>query len=94
MWPRRTARSAGCCATTTLYTQLIEHRRRAPTRSSRNLDAGQGIAAKMLTDQALYDQLNKTVTDLNAILADVRRESGQVHEGDWSRCSEHGARGG
>lgn len=34
---------------------------------------GDGFAAKMLSDQKLYDNLNKAVTDLNEILADVRR---------------------
>jgi hypothetical protein len=28
----------------------------------------------VLTDHQLYDQLNKLVTDLHAILADVRRD--------------------
>ena len=30
------------------------------------------LAARILTDQQLYDQLNKTLTDLNAILDDLR----------------------
>jgi phospholipid/cholesterol/gamma-HCH transport system substrate-binding protein len=33
---------------------------------------GDGFAARILTDQELYDQLNKTLTDLNAILEDLR----------------------
>ncbi|HEX2780646.1 MAG TPA: hypothetical protein VHM30_14170 [Gemmatimonadaceae bacterium] len=38
------------------------------------LTSGKGTAGKMLADQQLYDQLNKTLTDLNAILADVRKD--------------------
>ena len=37
------------------------------------LHSGNGFAARMLTDQELYDRLNKTVTDLAAILEDVRQ---------------------
>jgi phospholipid/cholesterol/gamma-HCH transport system substrate-binding protein len=40
----------------------------------RQLREGDGLANKLLTDQQLYDQLVKAVTDLNAILADVRRD--------------------
>ena len=35
---------------------------------------GNGFAGKMLRDQELYDRLNKAVTDLSAILEDVRRD--------------------
>lgn len=50
------------------------------------LTSGQGTAGKMLADQQLYDQLNKTLTDLNAILADIRRDpkrymKGAIHVG-------------
>lgn len=37
------------------------------------LTQGNGLAARLLTDQTSYDQLNKTLTELNEILADVRR---------------------
>ena len=40
----------------------------------RTLTGGQGTASRLLTDQTLYDQLNKLVTDLSAMLADVRRD--------------------
>ncbi len=33
---------------------------------------GDGLAARLLRDQGLYDKLTKSVSDLNAILADVR----------------------
>jgi phospholipid/cholesterol/gamma-HCH transport system substrate-binding protein len=39
----------------------------------RLLTQGNGLAARLLTDQTSYDQLNKSLTELNAILADVRR---------------------
>lgn len=35
---------------------------------------GDGFAAKMMRDQELYDRLNKLVTDLGAVVEDVRRE--------------------
>ncbi|HEX2716553.1 MAG TPA: hypothetical protein VHM67_02670, partial [Gemmatimonadaceae bacterium] len=38
------------------------------------LTNGQGTASKLLTDQELYEQLTKALTDLNAILTDVRRD--------------------
>lgn len=42
---------------------------------------GDGFAAKMLSDQKLYDNLNKAVTDLNEILADVRRNPKKYMKG-------------
>ena len=45
------------------------------------LTSGNGTANKLLTDQQLYDQLNKMVTDLNAILADVRRDPSKYMKG-------------
>lgn len=47
----------------------------------RMLTNGNGFAAKMLTDQTLYDQLNKLVTDLNSVLADVRRDPARYTKG-------------
>jgi phospholipid/cholesterol/gamma-HCH transport system substrate-binding protein len=47
----------------------------------RSLTNGQGSASKLLTDQTLYDQLNKLVTDLGAVLADVRRDPGRYTKG-------------
>ena len=45
------------------------------------LTTGNGLASKLLTDQTLYDQLNKLVTDLNAVLADVRRDPARYMKG-------------
>lgn len=39
----------------------------------RQLREGNGLANKLLTDQQLYDQLVKAVTELNGILAEVRK---------------------
>jgi phospholipid/cholesterol/gamma-HCH transport system substrate-binding protein len=47
----------------------------------RQLREGDGLANKLLTDQQLYDQLVKSVTDLNAILADVRRDPRRYTKG-------------
>ena len=46
-----------------------------------DVDEGNGLASKLLTDQTLYDQLNKLVTDLNAVLADVRRDPARYMKG-------------
>jgi hypothetical protein len=35
---------------------------------------GKGTMQKLFTDQQLYDQLVKTVTELNNVLVDVRRD--------------------
>ena len=40
-----------------------------------------GHGEPLLTDQTLYDQLNKLVTDLSAILADVRRDPKRYTKG-------------
>lgn len=42
---------------------------------------GNGLASKMLTDPTLYDQLNKAVTDLNDILADVKKNPRKYTKG-------------
>ena len=47
----------------------------------RMLTNGNGLASRLLTDQSLYDQLNKLVSDLNALLADVRRDPGRYTKG-------------
>lgn len=47
----------------------------------RMLTTGNGLASRLLTDQTLYDQLNKLVSDLNALLADVRRDPGRYMKG-------------
>lgn len=45
------------------------------------LTRGNGLAAKLLTDQESYDRLNKTLGELNEILADVRRNPGRYTKG-------------
>ena len=58
---------------TTLYTNLVGITQGADSlvRMMNNRD---GLLGKLATDETLYDQLNKLVTDLSAILGDVRRE--------------------
>jgi phospholipid/cholesterol/gamma-HCH transport system substrate-binding protein len=64
----------------TLYTNLVGMTQRADS-LMKMLTSGNGFASKMLTDQSLYEQLQKLVTDLNAILADVRRDPGRYTKG-------------
>jgi phospholipid/cholesterol/gamma-HCH transport system substrate-binding protein len=40
----------------------------------RSLTTGEGTAARLLNDAALYDALTKLVTDLSAVLADIRQD--------------------
>jgi phospholipid/cholesterol/gamma-HCH transport system substrate-binding protein len=63
-----------------LYTSLVGMARGGDS-LVKMLTSGQGTASKLLTDQQLYDQLNKMVTDLNAILADVRRDPKRYTKG-------------
>jgi phospholipid/cholesterol/gamma-HCH transport system substrate-binding protein len=42
---------------------------------------GSGFAAKILKDQEMYDRLNKAITDLSAILEDVRRNPRKYTKG-------------
>lgn len=65
---------------TTLYSNLVGITRGADS-LMRSLTNGQGTASKLLNDQTLYDQLNKLITDLNAVLADVRRDPGRYTKG-------------
>jgi phospholipid/cholesterol/gamma-HCH transport system substrate-binding protein len=39
-----------------------------------DLNAGKGTAGKLLHDQQLYDNMNHAVTELNGLLADIRRD--------------------
>ena len=55
-----------------LYTHLVGITSGADS-LVKQLTRGQGFASKMLKDEVLYEQLTKTITDLNAILADVRK---------------------
>ena len=65
---------------TVLYANLLNMSRGADS-LMRMLTNGNGLASKLLTDQTLYDQLNKLVTDLNAVLADVRRDPTRYTKG-------------
>lgn len=65
---------------TVLYTNVVTMSRGADS-LLRMLTTGNGLASKLLTDQTLYDQLNKLVTDLNAIIADVRRDPARYTKG-------------
>jgi phospholipid/cholesterol/gamma-HCH transport system substrate-binding protein len=65
---------------TTLYQSFVGIAQNADS-LTRMLTRGNGLASKLLTDQQLYDQLNKLVTDLNAILADVRKNPGRWTKG-------------
>lgn len=64
----------------TLHTQLVAVTSGADS-LIRQLHGGNGFAAKMLRDEQLYDQLLKAVTDLNAILADVRKDPRKYTKG-------------
>jgi phospholipid/cholesterol/gamma-HCH transport system substrate-binding protein len=65
---------------TTLYRNLTGITRGADS-LMRALTNGQGTASRLLMDQTLYDSLNKLVTDLSAILADVRRDPSRYTKG-------------
>jgi phospholipid/cholesterol/gamma-HCH transport system substrate-binding protein len=65
---------------TTLYRNLVGITNGADS-LMRALSGGQGTAGKLLADQTLYDQLNKLVTDLSAILADVRKDPSRYMKG-------------
>ena len=63
-----------------LYTNLVSITTRADS-LVKLMTNGNGTVSRMLTDQQLYDQLNKTLTDLNAILADVRKDPRKYTKG-------------
>jgi phospholipid/cholesterol/gamma-HCH transport system substrate-binding protein len=42
---------------------------------------GKGTVQKLFTDEQMYDQLLKTVTDLNVMLADMRRDPRRYFQG-------------
>ena len=65
---------------TVLYGNMV-HISRGADSLMHMLTTGNGLASKLLTDQTLYDQLNKLVTDLNAVLADVRRDPTRYTKG-------------
>src|SRR3954469_3840961 len=57
----------------TLYVHLVSVVARADSLVG-SMSNGQGTMQKLFTDQQLYDQLVKTVTELNNVLVDVRRD--------------------
>ncbi len=65
---------------TTLYTNLVGITTGADS-LMKQLSSGNGTVGKLLGDQTLYDQLNKLVTDLSAILADVRKDPSRYTKG-------------
>ena len=65
---------------TTLYGNLVGIAAGADS-LMKMMSQGNGFAAKMLKDDKLYDQLNKAVTDLNAILEDVRKDPRKYTKG-------------
>jgi phospholipid/cholesterol/gamma-HCH transport system substrate-binding protein len=58
---------------TTLYANMVGVAQSADS-VMKMISNPNGTFGKVLTDDQLYDQLNKITTDLNAILADVRRD--------------------
>jgi phospholipid/cholesterol/gamma-HCH transport system substrate-binding protein len=65
---------------TTLYRNMVGITHGADS-LMRTLTGGTGSASKLLADQTLYDQLNKLVTDLSGILADVRKDPSRYTKG-------------
>ena len=47
----------------------------------KTLSNGQGFAARLLNDPAMYDRLNKLTTDLGAMLEDVRKDPHRYFRG-------------
>lgn len=65
---------------TTLYTNLVGIARGADSLMSM-LSNGDGFVGQLLSDQQLYEQLHKLVSDLSAVLADVRRDPRRYTKG-------------
>ena len=65
---------------TTLYANMVGVAQGADS-VMRMLTNPNGTFGRVLTDDQLYDQLNKLTTDLNAILADVRRDPQRYTKG-------------
>ena len=57
----------------TLYTHLVGMAS-AGDSLMHALSNGNGLAGRLLTDPTLYDRVNKLVTDLSAVLEDVRKD--------------------
>ncbi len=58
---------------TVLYAKAVGVAQSADS-AMRMLTNPNGMVGRMLTDHQLYDLLNKTITDLNAVLADLRQD--------------------
>ncbi len=58
----------------TLYVHLLSVVTRADSLVGMMSGGNGGTMKKLFSDQQLYDQLVKTVTELNKVLADVRRD--------------------
>ena len=57
-----------------LYDRLDQHDRRASTRSSAGSKQGAGTAGQLLRDRQLYENMNRAVTELRDLLADIRKD--------------------
>jgi phospholipid/cholesterol/gamma-HCH transport system substrate-binding protein len=64
----------------TLYTHLVGVTVGADSLVQK-LQHGDGFAGKMLRDDQLYDQLLKAVTDLNAVLSDLKKDPRKYTKG-------------
>ena len=65
---------------TTLYANLTGIMQKTDSLMSM-MTNGKGFASRMLTDDQLYDRLTKSITDLNAILEDVRKNPAKYTKG-------------
>ena len=65
---------------TTLYANLSQMAARGDSLMSM-IASGHGMLGRMATDDQLYDRLNKLVTDLSALVADVRKNPGKYTKG-------------
>jgi phospholipid/cholesterol/gamma-HCH transport system substrate-binding protein len=57
----------------TLYVHLVTVVAKADSLVS-SMSGGKGTMQKLFSDQQLYDQIVKIVTELNTVLIDVRRD--------------------
>jgi phospholipid/cholesterol/gamma-HCH transport system substrate-binding protein len=64
----------------TLYVRMLGAAARADSLLAL-LTNSDGFAARMLNDQEMYDRLNKSLTDLNEILRDVRQNPRKYTKG-------------
>ncbi|MBA2684431.1 MAG: MCE family protein [Gemmatimonadaceae bacterium] len=64
----------------TLYTHMVAVTGQADS-LLRALSSGNGTAGRIINDPMLYDKLNKTLTDLGAILEDVRKNPRKYTKG-------------